>query len=253
MNSSVIPKIQRRLPRFLRDQRILSWLHDTLYRREILTKYGLLNLNNKLKDCKSPADFFDFAGLVFPSHQHRTEILPFLELAKSREPRVIVEIGTAQCGTNFLLGQALCSAELIIALDLTVHNQRLLMEFSSRNLQRVSIEASSYDPTTVQRVKRLLNGRKIDILFIDGDHSYSGVKADYDCYHHLVKPGGLIAFHDIVEDHRTRFESSTSFGYAGEVPRFWKDLINGISNQNFWEFIADTNQDGMGIGVLEQL
>jgi cephalosporin hydroxylase len=206
-----------------------------------------------LNECKSPSDLFDFAGLIFPSHQHRTEIVPFLELAKSRKPKVIVEIGTAQCGTNFLLGQALISVELIIALDLTVHNQRMLKEFSSRDLQRVSIEASSYDTATVQRVERVLNGREVDILFIDGDHSYSGVKADYDCYHHLVKSGGLIAFHDIVEDHRTRFESSTPVGYAGEVPRFWRVLISGISNQNFWEFIADPNQDGVGIGVLEQL
>jgi cephalosporin hydroxylase len=253
LRSSAILKIQRRIPRFLGDHRFFSWLQDTLYRNEVLSQYGLENLKNKLNACKRPSDFFDFAGLVFPSHQHGAEILPFLSLAASREPNVVVEIGTAQSGTNFLLGQALSSAELIIALDLRVHNHRLLNEFSRKDLQRVPIEGSSYDPATLQRVEQALNGREIDLLFIDGDHSYSGVKADYDAYHHLVKSGGLIAFHDIVDDHRTRFGSATSIGYAGGVPMFWRELKNGKLDQHSWEFIADPDQDGMGIGVLEQL
>jgi cephalosporin hydroxylase len=251
IHSSTVLKIQRRIPTYLRVNWFFSWLQDTLYRNEVLSQYGLQNLRNKLYECRKPSDFFDFAGLVFPSHQHRTEILPFIALAASREPNVVVEIGTAQSGTNFLLGQILTSAELIIALDLRVHNHRLLNEFSRKDLQRLLIEGSSYDPSTVQRVERVLNGRKIDLLFIDGDHSYSGVKADYDAYHHLVSPGGLIAFHDIVDDHRTRFGSTKSVGYAGQVPMFWKELKKGKLDQYFWEFIADPDQDGMGIGVLD--
>ena len=40
--------------------------------------------------------------------------------------------------------------------------------------------------------------RKIDFLFIDGDHTYEGIRADFENYSTLVRPGGLIAFHDIV-------------------------------------------------------
>jgi len=38
----------------------------------------------------------------------------------------------------------------------------------------------------------------IDFLFIDGDHSYEGVKADYERHKVKVRPGGLIALHDTV-------------------------------------------------------
>lgn len=38
--------------------------------------------------------------------------------------------------------------------------------------------------------------KPIDVLFIDGDHSYEGCKADIDKYAPFVKPGGVILFHD---------------------------------------------------------
>lgn len=37
-----------------------------------------------------------------------------------------------------------------------------------------------------------------DILFIDGLHTYEGVKRDYELYEPLVKPGGLILIHDVL-------------------------------------------------------
>lgn len=36
----------------------------------------------------------------------------------------------------------------------------------------------------------------IDLLFIDGDHSYEGVKADWDAYKAFLKPGSIVVFHD---------------------------------------------------------
>lgn len=35
-----------------------------------------------------------------------------------------------------------------------------------------------------------------DLLFIDGDHSYGGVKADWEAYKHLLNPGSVVIFHD---------------------------------------------------------
>jgi predicted O-methyltransferase YrrM len=37
----------------------------------------------------------------------------------------------------------------------------------------------------------------IDLLFIDGDHSYEGAKADWESYKHLLKDGSTVVFHDI--------------------------------------------------------
>lgn len=37
---------------------------------------------------------------------------------------------------------------------------------------------------------------KIDLLFIDGDHSYEGVKQDFDLYSSVLNPNGIIIIHD---------------------------------------------------------
>lgn len=42
----------------------------------------------------------------------------------------------------------------------------------------------------------------IDILLIDGSHSYDDVRADFFSFLPHVKPGGLILFHDTMWDHR---------------------------------------------------
>ena len=79
-------------------------------------------------------------------------------------------------------------------------------------------------------------GEKLDFLFIDGDHSYDGVKADFEMYAPMVRPGGLIAFHDINPDHRSlrgdRYDHLEETGgvpkvegaISGDVPRFWSDV-----------------------------
>jgi hypothetical protein len=65
---------------------------------------------------------------------------------------------------------------------------------------------------------------KIDFLYIDGDHSYEGVKLDFDLYSTLLSDRGIIAIHDtdgeyektliISEDakkHHDRFDGPSKF------------------------------------------
>ena len=40
---------------------------------------------------------------------------------------------------------------------------------------------------------------KIDVLFIDGDHSYEGVKSDFDLYSTILSEKGIIILHDTDE------------------------------------------------------
>jgi predicted O-methyltransferase YrrM len=63
----------------------------------------------------------------------------------------------------------------------------------------------------------LCGGRPIDLLIIDADHSYGGVRSDYEMYAPLVGAGGLIALHDIV----IRPENS---GRGFDVGLFWDEL-----------------------------
>jgi hypothetical protein len=42
----------------------------------------------------------------------------------------------------------------------------------------------------------VLQDIKIDVLFIDGDHSYEGVKLDFDLYSNIISENGIIIIHD---------------------------------------------------------
>lgn len=54
------------------------------------------------------------------------------------------------------------------------------------------IKHMSSDPAALKEARK----RSYDILVIDGDHSYEGVKFDFDHYFDLVRPGGYILFDD---------------------------------------------------------
>ena len=57
------------------------------------------------------------------------------------------------------------------------------------------IQGDSTDPATLQKLKDKLGGRQIDLLFIDGWHTYDVAKSDWDMYSPLAKH--LVAIHDI--------------------------------------------------------
>ena len=40
---------------------------------------------------------------------------------------------------------------------------------------------------------------ELELLFIDGDHSYEGAKADFDRWNAFVRPGGHVLLHDAVD------------------------------------------------------
>ena len=73
---------------------------------------------------------------------------------------------------------------------------------------------NSRDPVVQARVRELLKN-PVDLLFIDGDHAYDAVKADFDAYRPLV--AGWAAFHDILDTplHRDR---------GCRVDRLWQEL-----------------------------
>jgi predicted O-methyltransferase YrrM len=65
--------------------------------------------------------------------------------------------------------------------------------------------------------------RAIDLIFIDGDHSYEGVKRDWDMFVKHVSRFGLVVFHDTIWDLRPLPEVIRTRPAIG-VPRFVDEL-----------------------------
>lgn len=57
------------------------------------------------------------------------------------------------------------------------------------------ILGNCHDPETLKKLKQALDNHFIELLFIDGHHSFESAKKDYEIYGNLTSH--LIAFHDI--------------------------------------------------------
>jgi len=68
----------------------------------------------------------------------------------------------------------------------------------THNMQRMNIPTSDYTIidklSTEKEAVEQASKKRYNLLIIDGDHSYSGVKNDFFNYGHLVEPGGCIIF-----------------------------------------------------------
>jgi len=83
-----------------------------------------------------------------------------------------------------------------------------------------------------------------DLLFLDGDHSYGGVRSDWDEYSAMVAPGGLVALHDIAGD-----PESYSGGLRMGVPKLWSEICRDMPGQTI-ELVGKWSQLGIGVVLL---
>jgi predicted O-methyltransferase YrrM len=185
-------------------------------------------------------------SLLGPS-QVREEITNVLKLLRGQSPRTMVEIGTANGGTLFMLCRLTDPKGTIISIDLPhgIHGggypawKTLLYRRFARGCQTINlIRADSRDPKTIEQLRGILSGGKIDCLFIDGDHTYNGVKADFENYLPFVAKGGMVVFHDICK-HASVLDC--------KVDLFWAEVREKYPHQ---EFIQNPDQGWAGIGVL---
>ncbi len=123
--------------------------------------------------------------------QDKEEFWELMEYLLVLNPKRIMEIGNA-CGGTTLFWQAL--APIVISLD----QKPLEGHIPPSYFPNVEfLVGDSHKPETLEKARRYA---PVDFLFIDGDHCTEGVKQDYEMYSSLVRPGGLIGFHDYNHD-----------------------------------------------------
>ena len=210
-----------------------------------LPKIKSLNRGCALNDVVN-FTFNGLVGLIKPSQVY-SEILQFLKLVDRIKPKTILEIGTANGGTLFLFSRVASEDAIIISIDLPGGKfgggypkwKGILYRAFALPGQRIHLlRADSHKPETLEQVEAVLHGRKVDFLFIDGDHAYEGVKKDFEFYSPLVQKGGIIALHDICLGPEEN---------VGGVPEFWREVRGNYSSK---EIVEDWTQGGYGIGLL---
>lgn len=228
------------MPRFMKTlSRRLRQPFNSLYAMRRLKEY-----HSKRRTLDEVVDWaMNFGGggfMTVKTLQIPTEITQLARAVQAIQPKIILEIGTARGGTSliwsYLASKRVISCDLN---DLTLQRP-LFTRFPPPDSEcKVTLlTGNSHDAGFKSKVAKELNGEKVDFLFIDGDHTESGVEADYNDYKEFVRPGGLIAFHDIVE--KQPFATN-------QVYHLWKRIKIGANAQ---EFVANPDQTGFGIGVI---
>jgi cephalosporin hydroxylase len=132
------------------------------------------------------------------AQQHPDELWWVLEKLQAIEAKNVLEIGSAHGGTLFFWDQATGPEGTVVSLDGWFHHG-ITLDFSKAKSKLHMIKGDSHEQQSLQLVQERFQ-RPIDFLFIDGDHTYGGVKMDYEMYSPLVRPGGLVVFHDTHYD-----------------------------------------------------
>lgn len=145
--------------------------------------------------------------------QHRGEITKLVRTVDDHDPEIVMEIGSANGGTLYVWSRFFDSVETVLSTDLDYRGRVELYEHfaAESGCSLYCIEGDSHGAGTERAIRETLGGESIDFLYIDGDHSYEGVRSDFETYEPLVADDGLIGFHDV--------------GTEGTgVPRFWAEL-----------------------------
>ncbi len=212
-----------------------------------IMKHGLFPYSTWQLD-NFPKQLAGSSGHGLGIYQHPTQFGPYLHFIKNAlgdrgfNVEVYAEIGVAAGGT-FIFTSEFLETSKSYAVDVDFADNVFPAGFPYAG------QLASYMEEQNGRAEFVLGDREIfrhllqtkdvsvDLLMIDGDHSYDAVKADFDV---LGKYAKVVAFHDIV--------CRTSPG----VEQFWKELRRS-GNYETHEFVSQYSGVGeplMGIGVL---
>ena len=182
--------------------------------------------------------------------QNESEILDLLSYVDDLNQRnSFLEIGTQYGGTYDLLTSLF--DKKCISLDLPDGRFGGAGSFVRRGVKNqflgfnrcYFIDGDSHEESSLNKVRESLENSHLDLLFIDGDHSFEGTKKDYEMYSPLVRKGGLIVFHDVGD-------SPINNNTDCECRKFFLNLVGEkvmIDHQTSWT--KNVEKIG-GIGIL---
>lgn len=176
--------------------------------------------------------------------RERFNLYRLARLASRAQPEAtIVEIGSyLGASTVFLAGGLLRGRGRVLCIDTWENDgmsegerdtfEAFLANTTAFGDQVLPIRGRSEDPATLARVRSECDG--IDLLFVDGDHSFEGVARDWENFGPMLRPGAWAAFHDVgwaegvravVED-RVKLVTTMSRG----LPNLWIGRVRATTD-----------------------
>jgi predicted O-methyltransferase YrrM len=125
-------------------------------------------------------------------------------LVRRMDARTVIEIGRYKGGTTLLIAAAMRGRGRFWSVDIAGLDPHLRprtvrpVETQIAELCRrlgLSVDLIVGDSRTVE-----IETGEVDLVFIDGDHSYEGAKSDFERFGRRVRVGGAVLFDDAFDD-----------------------------------------------------
>lgn len=170
--------------------------------------------------------------------QYPNQFSKYLCLLAQQKITSYIEIGCRWGGTFILTNEYLKRFNPIVKSVAVDYIDSPVSSYCLLNAESQNLIINSHSP----EFQNYMSNHFFDLIFIDGDHSYDGVKQDYEF---SKNSGKIFVFHDITSD------------VCPGVSQFWNELKRNESNAyDFYEFTEQykevwdaTNKQFLGIGV----
>jgi predicted O-methyltransferase YrrM len=169
--------------------------------------------------------------------QRPIELSWLLSFLREKPPSSVLEIGCDAGGSLWAFAQVATDDARLMGIDAGIEGSAFpsMMErwpWPARDGQRLSLYHGESTSEGAIFAAKSYFARGLDFLFIDADHSYEAVRADWETYSPLVKNGGLVGFHDVNNP---------------TVGQFFAELQAADYR---WDRVTDPEDTVVGIGVI---
>lgn len=184
----------------------------------------------------SSSEYRAFSDLFIPAYRKDVDWRSGLvvghqvlySLVRVLRPKTIVEIGSAR-------GLSTCAMSLacrqngsgkVFAID--PHDRNSWAEGEGSSLDFLNARLRDYELTDWCNILQSYSTRaaegwsqQIDLLFIDGDHTYEGVSQDFELFRHYLTDRSIVIFHDTLWEYQ---KEDPYYRTDMGVPRFLAKL-----------------------------
>jgi predicted O-methyltransferase YrrM len=131
--------------------------------------------------------------------------------------RSAVEVGTFMGLTAGCLARALPDDGVLYCVDPYPGGGESIQAVAHRHLKRLGVWKHIRMLRSDSHGAMASLPARVDFFFVDGDHSYDGLKADWWVVRQLLRPGGIAAFHDTARDPDASLHSEGAIRFFEEV------------------------------------
>jgi len=162
--------------------------------------------------------------------QNSWELEQMLAVVERLQPARVLEVGSMWGGT---LWHWLQIADIVVAIDDEMRRADEWQQWAADAGTGLQLLQGMSQYQTIVAAAAVLG--PYDFIFIDGDHTYDAVKADWENYRGMAASGGIFAFHD------TQHIGDDTYG----VEQLWGEIIQETDVR--WMHLAQTSRCGIGM------